>query len=893
MPRSRRRPNYVQLWSQRLRPYSDDAEIFTQDPFAQVFTDCLNIWMNTRGHDIGLYLLDHLESALEKNFYVIHLDDWLTYTLGASIVEHMPTEAIRESRLLFLNVLFARFQFQGSREGEERAYDLLGAAQIANFHQYYRTFDETDLPADFSLDADIEQRQTADNDTECTDNDSAWEDSELGDSDYEELEDPMDTDYIDEDPVSSSDSGEPDDNEPDEGSDMEVSEPAPTHLPSFVDDPPRIRTLPAQAAVPPVIHADKLPFIWVRNLRDFFFDNTDAEELNSAAVVNDLVAMRELKEASYTTSLFQMALQASGLFEAMREVARPGNLLDTLHRDIEQSFRWHDWRISYAELIYNWVKPTVTQEEYDATLPQPDPEFQFTKGDALDLLEFIIQHPRMQPWTSNPTAVYLFLSKYTFQANCDLWLIPCLRTLGYRKIKGFNPEIVYRRLMDLPLFGVDQTSLNAQHAFMAATQEQDCRLAVIISETAAYRAFMKQVKTDLYRPVSKRSSAKPRGVQAKEDVAGPSTSRHPIPQNTRRPVNEKRRRNRSNNTSVAIETKVKVLGSAGSRRSKKQANRCVRKYYVKRRKGKRLIGAALTCAPEHDRVLPKPQSKPKNGSTPKPLPPVEYYHPFKDLQMKLVHFREDVYERCGQDIVGGVRYKPFSEDTVTRLLHDHRLVKSRALRRRAMLQRWAYGTMTGGGSRPPMGGRRGDVYGPYAAHLGDTPDDIRAMFREAVANALIEVGNTVNPGMKREISELTQETGLNLLGRTGIVNFTCTNYISCDHDDKDAGLQDAREQRAKKDCAGGLRPCAQLEKSNCGPHDYNFSYTRWAVVVRTMANMVWNFNGDHDHGTVMPARSAMQKAKSLGKHPTTPAASVIRAQRIRQIRCGYNLRPRV
>ncbi|KAJ6499746.1 hypothetical protein C8R47DRAFT_1068634 [Mycena vitilis] len=845
MSRSRRRPNCVQVWSQQLRPYSDDANIFAREPFAHVFSECLNIWMNTRTHDIGLYLLENLGRTLEKEFYVIHLDDWLTYTLGAAIVEHMPAEAIQESRLLFLNVLFARFQFQGSREGEQRAYDLLGAAQMSNFRRYYRTFDETDLPADFSLDADIEQRETVDDNTKSLDDESAWEDSEFGDDDYEEPEDPMDTDYIDEeDPATSSDdSGEPGDNEPDDCSDMDESDPVPAHLPRFVYDPPHIRVLPPQATAPPSIPPDQLPFVWVKNLDDFFFDKTNAEELKSAAVVNDLVAMRELKEATYTTSSFQTALKASGLFDAMREVARPGNLLDTRHPDIEQSFRWHDWRISYAELIYNWIRPTLTPEEYEATLPKPDPNFKFTEDDAMGFLEFISEHPRMQPWTSNPTAVYLFLSEYTFQANCDLWLIPCLRNLKYRKINGFNPKIVHRRLIDLPLFRVDAAGLDAQREFMAATQERDPRLAVIISETAAYRAFMKQVNTDLYRH---RTSPKRQGSSDESDAAVPSTSqrpiRRPIQQNARKPLNQNRRLNKKNkkgNTSVGIETKGK---------------QCVRKYYVKRRRGKQLIGAALTCAPEHDRVLPKPPSKPKDGSTPKPLPPVEYYHPFKDLQMKLVHFREDVYERCGQDIVrfiykhsngkkvmvGGVRYKPFSQKTVTRLLHDHRLVKSRALRRRAMLQRWAYGTMTGGGSRPPMGGRRGDVYGPYAAHLGGTPDDIRAMFREAVsADALIEVGNTINPGMKREISDLTQESGLNLLGRTGIVNFTCTNYISCDHEDKDAGLQDVREQKAKKDCAGGLRPCAQLEKSNCGPHDYNFSYTRWGVVVRTMANMVW------------------------------------------------------
>lgn len=82
--------------------------------------------------------------------------------------------------------------------------------------------------------------------------------------------------------------------------------------------------------------------------------------------------------------------------------------------------------------------------------------------------------------------------------------------------------------------------------------------------------------------------------------------------------------------------------------------------------------------------------------------------------------------------VGGVRYQAMSPEILAQLLDNHRRVSVRGVRRREDMQAWAYGTMTGSGPRQPMGGAKGDGYGPYACHSGDTPDDIRALFRHAV-----------------------------------------------------------------------------------------------------------------------------------------------------------------
>jgi hypothetical protein len=87
--------------------------------------------------------------------------------------------------------------------------------------------------------------------------------------------------------------------------------------------------------------------------------------------------------------------------------------------------------------------------------------------------------------------------------------------------------------------------------------------------------------------------------------------------------------------------------------------------------------------------------------------------------------------------VGGVRFKPFSEETLERLQQNHRLVKVTKIRRRGILERWSYGSMTGGGSRHPLKGAKGDGYGPYKIHRqqGSPHTNIKTCTREAVVRA--------------------------------------------------------------------------------------------------------------------------------------------------------------
>ncbi|KAJ6624675.1 hypothetical protein B0H10DRAFT_714594 [Mycena sp. CBHHK59/15] len=327
-----------------------------------------------------------------------------------------------------------------------------------------------------------------------------------------------------------------------------------------------------------------------------------------------------------------------------------------------------------------------------------------------------------------------------------------------------------------------------------------------------------------------------------------------------------------------------------------------------------LMGATLTCAPVGDRLKPLPP--PKRQKKSKALPPrkarrrirIRYINP-ETLGLRWVGPRDHIQKKCGRDItrfvyhpdqggpqlVGGVRYNALEPTVLERLTDNHRRVKVRGVRRREEIHAWNYGSMTASGSRQPAGGIKGDGYAPYTCHTGDTPDDIKALFRHAVdTDVLVEVGSTIAPTLRSDIAYLSSATGENRLGRYSLSSFYCTNYISAIHPDGDIGKDDVKHACTAKHYVGGLYPCIQLvqKRTNKGLHEWDFAMVQWGIVIETWANTVWIFNGRHGHGSVLPSQSSYNNgAMSSGIHPTKRARDAARAQAIQQIRLGMGLRP--
>ncbi|KAK7006866.1 hypothetical protein R3P38DRAFT_2555019 [Favolaschia claudopus] len=736
-------------WTPQLHDYDEDASIFRKDPFAGVFSECLNAATATRSGSSDTFLLQRLKTTLEEPYHAEVMDNWLIFSLGYSVVINLPPEALAETQKLYLRVLYIRFQHDSDsrrREGEQLAYDALVEAQMKTIRKYCRPHDERHVPADFSWAEDIEDRNN------LADLDVDW-----AVSDDSEFDDEMDLDFeLDSDPESDLDNFEDD-----LVDDMEPDFPSQDFIPKV----PKPSVLPS--VLPHVSSTSNLNLLqrmqtWADNMHHYFLRRVpESTTHDDTQVLADATSMKEITR--YNNPEFRKALKDSNLYSRMHEIARPGNLVETSHPSRTMSFRFHNWRITYSELICKWVPACITQAVYDElnitqSLPPEDPYYPNDEAAALHFLEFIASHPEMQPWAFNPMAVFI---------------------LGlYRWIEGWNTERVYRSVMNLSMF-------DKKKFFKASDPlpfpSADPRFRAVIRETAHYRYFMHKLKDELLRPAPLNPTPVPSlvnpgaGASSDDDDDTELISSHEAGASAAAYRKGKKSDSGKRRLWKAAAKKKKAqagvqqppppraaTGFKPSQGSKMPENlddidnpcpycaglpmreRCERFYRVKYHNRRNLIGGALTSAPVLDRLPPKPPPQPKNGEAPKPRPPPVYYHPYKDLKMRLIKFRPQVYERCGKDIVrlvwihedfsweyvGGVRFKPFSEETLARLIYNHRLVVVRAIRRRAIMQMWAYGTMTATGSRQPSGGGKGDGYGPYACHRGDTVDDISAMARE-------------------------------------------------------------------------------------------------------------------------------------------------------------------
>ncbi|KAJ6464716.1 hypothetical protein DFH09DRAFT_1346753 [Mycena vulgaris] len=699
---------------------------------------------------------------------------------------------------VILDVLYLRFSHAGAQEGDKLALGLLLKTQMENFRAYVNP------PTDLCWMDEIDPQDDSDVDSESDAGDFEFTYCDDDDSDYDEA-------------MAAADGNEAED----------------TYIPDFTQSRPAPRRAAGPKKQPsPPADLTRLPYVWFQHMQVFFYPKVNPRIRRSKRdVVHDLRAMRNLPKRVWASETFQTALEDSGLLDTMHRISKPGNLLENTHFDVQQSFRFHNWKRSYPKLIVRWTATTISEEEYEATRPKPDPSYKFDQGDALELLSFISRETRMHPWAFNPMAVFFLLSCASFEYNSEIWLEPSLQTLNYPRIKGWNATKVYRTIMQLPLLVDTDSPVSRQ--FLSTL---DIKLALIVTETWEHKTILRLVKKQLWRSDETSSQSMPpiltkpsptarapaaTSSQGPELSSSSSEEEEPTPnakqsKGSKRNAKKRKRKQKEENVKKKEERSRMVEELGGDVGSEQYLNcphcahlpleeRCIWEVAVtERADAESLIGAALTCAPKDDRLSP--------STAPRAQTRIRYANPEKK-GLKWYRPRNETYERCGRDIirfyyvhpsgevewVGGVRYRALSPQVLNRLIEDHRRVEVHGVRRREALQAWSYGDMTPSGTRQANGGYEGDVYGPYACHNGDTPDDIKALFRHGVdADVLVEVGATIVPTLRSEITAVTNAAEVNRLGRYGLTSFYCSNYISAVHQDFDYGKRDIQKDNVKK-----------------------------------------------------------------------------------------------
>ncbi|KAK7001033.1 hypothetical protein R3P38DRAFT_3217804 [Favolaschia claudopus] len=765
-----------------LPPFVEDQDILTLDPLATTFKNWetqLTVLSRSEENRRRRELLD----SLKTDSWLIRINNWLSLVLGG----HVPDDARLDAQIeLFVDVMWSRFLYKDSSQCRSEVVRLLGPARKA---LGVRPYNST-LGPEFTLVGDLD----------------AYDIPALTPSEYPNLRALIFGDESDLSDLSEDES----DNENDVRMPLAATGSKATvhsNVDSGAGDGRRNVCMNMahgldnrDQEMPAVVDSGSSACRDVgshsffeehgRRVRAFFFPTTEngSQRRSCKMLVDALVELRNVEEGVFTRAAFRTTFQRSSLYKLLLRVCDPFHPLENSHPDVQQSFRLYNWKSAYGEILDRWspLHPSVP-------LPPLIEQGSFS-FDADHFLRFFGSHVEIHPWVAYPFSC-------TFLTT------------------GWDLKKVYCSICKHPVMEEGNDTRQVRRLLKVI----DARFATVLLETRRYKSTLKSVNTEIFEKCNGWSPSSPPaaadrhdGVNADPTVADPSASTLP---------------------SWYSETGCRACSD------RSESEKCVRFVPVKDHSDSmaKYVDYALTVYGESERLQPKDKGRKHK------LGPQKYVDP-REIGMQEITPRpkdHPVWSTCNRDIVrlvytdpdtnkaylvGGFRYNSFSQSTLELLHYNSHLIKTTALRRRAAMQRWDYGEMSGEGSRMPAGGRKGDGYMPYNIHRGDTVDDIKAFFRSALDNDLLIIAaKSIYQGIESDFKSLTNDASLYRLGKYGLTSYYCENYIAPVHQDLDIEAENRRY----------LHPCMQLAKEGCSTDDFNFAYVHWGVYFRTESNAVW------------------------------------------------------
>ncbi|KAK7026534.1 hypothetical protein R3P38DRAFT_3191637 [Favolaschia claudopus] len=760
----------AELWLRDpyLPPFEEDQHILNRTPLAEVFPEWVGSSLRSEMQTLKASLSSQL---MADNFWLTTISDWLALVFGGEVDEG---ECIEEQVDLFIDIMWMRFRHHDSVESRADIMKLLLPARRSLIVKPYISAPA----AEFSIVGDL----NADDIAGLAPSKQAdiyslvfGSDSDLSDLSEEENAS-QNNDFI--------------------MSAVETEDVVMQPVETGERDDRYISMFEARA----------------EEIAEFFFPAREehSKPRNCKPLVEGLVSMRKVKDSLFMREDFQASFRGSELYKVLLIVCNPYNPLENSHPDVQQSFRLYNWKVAYGQILDRWdpLSPEVN-------LP-PLIERGHSKFNAEHFLRFFGKRAEIHPWVAYPTACTFLVSEDAFKSNCEHWLIPWLRHAKY-ETAGWDLTTVYRQICQHPVMtgGADHT-----RQVKRLLNDVDPCFAAILLETRRYKKTLDTINEEIFTKTRT-------GTTTANSGSGDQTAASDDP-------------TVADLSSTALPAWYTEKGCAGCS-GQPDSDRCVRFIEVEDRSDfmREYEYYSLTVHEGSERLVPKKKGTDDN------LGPQKYVSP-QELGLREITARPSdhpVWTTCQRDIVrlvyregnklylvGGFRYKAFSEPTLKLLEYNSLLIETRAMRRRAAMQRWDYGLMSGAGTRMPTGGRKGDGYILYSVHRGDTIDDIKAFFRSALdSDILIIAAKSIYQGIEFDFKTLTNDSGLQRLGKYGLTSYYCVNYIAPIHRDLDIEKEGRRY----------LHPCMQLVKEGCGEHDFNFAYVDWGVYFRTESNAVW------------------------------------------------------
>ncbi|KAF8216156.1 hypothetical protein K438DRAFT_1954805 [Mycena galopus ATCC 62051] len=588
--------------------------------------------------------------------------------------------------------------------------------------------------------------------------------------------------------------------------------------------------------------------------------------------------MKAVRRSIYNRDNFRDLVSSLGL-QLIFETLCDETCASEVDPHLAESYRLYNWR-NQLNLVWNDWSP---QEIYTGKEWQKMPgEILNTggKGLTINFLKALADNVWMIPRGTSPAlAVFFLASLPNFLQAWELWLRGSLLRAAI-KIDDWSPEKLYRGLA---------ATKAVKWSEMLRARNITCppELQLLLDLNEELRNHIKTVRDKARNPSvvpgekgidQKKQFNARRKAEAGESVSSPAPERLDPTQFVRFEDNQ-----------AAWGRLHKDCPTC--KNFVNPDDRCVRIWHVDRRpEVRKWKGCVISSAPENDRLEPKDWSV--HGAN--EADSTTWFKP-EDLSLRVLSARDapHILSGCKRDItllvdnasqkqVGSVFFGAIQDPLLESLKKsNYSVLHETSLTRSADQQKWVYGSMVAIGSRIPKGGIRGDSYRAYDHVKAEDPSDKKLLFEHAkAAETIAAVIEVMDPDAAKA---LRPDIGLHPLGSTCCNLYRCHDYMSCGHWDRD-GVKPLKQEPAARKLKKG---CAQYH-NNCLPDEFNFVYTEWGVLVKTVPGCVWVFNSDDMHQVTLPRRSSVNKAGGepmcSGDHPTVTSANAAKAQAFERAR---------